>query len=73
MDEKKSSKNEKPALNNYIKYSGLGFQMIGIIAVFTFVGYKIDAAQNNQTPYYTAALSLAGVVIALYVVFKGLK
>lgn len=73
MDEKRSSKNEKPPFNTYIKYSGLGFQMIGIIAVFTFAGYKIDAWQHNQTPYYTAGLSLTGVILALYIVFKGLK
>jgi len=47
--------------------------MVGIIAVFTFAGYQLDAYQNNQTPYYTAGLSLLGVVMALYVVFKGLK
>jgi ATP synthase protein I len=73
MDEKKSSKNEKPQLDNYIKYSGLGFQMVGIIGVFTFAGYKIDESLGSKMPLFTAFLSLSGVVIALYIVFRGLK
>lgn len=64
---------EKQPLNAYVKYSGLGFQMIGIIGAFTYAGYKIDEAQNSTTPIYTAILSLVGVAIALYIVFKGIK
>ena len=26
--------------NSYLKYSGMGFQMIAIIGVFTYAGYK---------------------------------
>ncbi|MBU0696326.1 MAG: AtpZ/AtpI family protein [Bacteroidetes bacterium] len=73
MDEKKSLKKEKPPLNNYIKYSGLGFQMVGIIGVFTFAGYKIDESRQSKIPLFTAFLSLLGVIIALYIVFRGLK
>lgn len=64
---------EKPPLNNYVKYSSLGFQMFGIIGVFTFTGYKIDESLVSKTPLFTAFLSLLGVVIALYIVFKGVK
>lgn len=71
--EKDQQKEEKQPLNAYIKYSALGFQMIGIIGAFTFAGYKLDESQNNTTPIYTAILSLAGVAIALYFIFKGLK
>ncbi len=74
MEQKENKqKEEKQPLNAYVKYSGLGFQMIGIIGAFTFAGYKLDESQNNVTPIYTAALSLLGVVIALYFIFKGLK
>ena len=73
MDEQKPLKKEKPPLNNYIKYSSLGFQMVGIIGVFTFAGYKIDESLNSKTPLFTAFLSLSGVVIALYIVFRDIK
>jgi F0F1-type ATP synthase assembly protein I len=55
------------------KYSGLGFQMIAIIGVFAFAGYKIDQAANHQTKWVTAALSLIGVFISLYIVIRSVK
>lgn len=60
-------------MNNYIKYSGLGFQMIVIIGVFSFAGYKIDETLHHQTQWVTAVLSLLGVFISLYLIFKSLK
>ncbi len=60
-------------LNAYAKYSGLGFQMIAIIGVFAFAGYKIDAAANHQVKWVTAVLSLTGVFISLYIVIVSLK
>jgi len=64
------SRDEKSAI---AKYSGIGFQMIAIIGLFTFAGYKIDQAANHQTKWVTAALSLIGVFISLYVVIKSVK
>jgi uncharacterized membrane protein len=62
----------KPA-NDYIKYTGIAFQMIVIIGVLSFVGYEIDKRTNHTTPWVTAALSLAGVFISLYLVIKSVK
>jgi hypothetical protein len=55
------------------KFSGIGFQMIAIIGLFTYAGYKIDEAANHQTKWVTATLSLAGVFISLYVVIRSVK
>ncbi|HEY4327257.1 MAG TPA: AtpZ/AtpI family protein [Mucilaginibacter sp.] len=75
MDE--NEKNDKPQNdspgNNYIKFSGVGFQMIAIIGAFTYAGYKIDQSANHQTKWVTAVLALIGVFISLYVVIKSLK
>ena len=49
----------------WIKYSGLGFQMIGIILVFTFAGRYLDDWMG-WTPYGTLVLSLLGVAGSLY-------
>jgi hypothetical protein len=73
MGENKFPQKEKQALNSYIKYSALGFQMIGIIGLFTYAGYKIDQVQQTKTPIYTGLSSLMGVLVSLYVVFKSLK
>ncbi len=71
--QKDNQEKEKQPLNAYIKYSSLGFQMVGIIGAFTFAGYKLDEWQNSATPIYTAGLSLLRVAISLYFIFKGLK
>jgi uncharacterized membrane protein YsdA (DUF1294 family) len=62
----------KPA-NDYIKYTGIAFQMIAIIGVLSFVGYEIDKRSAHDTPWVTALLSLTGVLVSLYLVIKSLK
>lgn len=68
---------DKPGLpkgtNNYIKFTGAGFQMIAIIGLFTFIGYKIDKSAHHTTQWVTAMLALIGVFISLYVVYRALK
>jgi hypothetical protein len=59
--------------NSYLKYSGIGFQMIAIIGAFTYAGYKIDEAAHHSTKWVTAALSLTGVFVSLYVVIRSVK
>jgi len=59
--------------NNYAKYTGIAFQMIVIIGVMAFAGYKIDQSAGHATMWVTAILSLAGVVIAMYLVIRSLK
>ncbi len=59
--------------NDYIKYTGIAFQMIVIIGVLSFIGYEIDKRAAHATPWVTAAMSLAGVFISLYLVIKSVK
>ena len=73
MAKNEQDENDRNPLNAYVKYSGLGFQMIAIIGVFAFAGYKIDAAANHQVKWVTAVLSLTGVFISLYIVIVSLK
>jgi hypothetical protein len=47
--------------------------MIVIIGIFTYAGYKIDQAGNHHVKWATAALSLVGVFISLYVVIRSVK
>ncbi len=65
--------NDDRPLNSYAKYSGLGFQMIAIIGMFTYAGYKIDEAAHHDIQWVTAMLSLIGVFISLYIVFRSVK
>ena len=61
------------SFNGYAKYSALGFQIIAIIGIFTYAGYKIDAAEHHDTQWVTAMLALVGVFISLFIVIRGLK
>jgi len=63
----------KKSINNFAKYSAISFQMIAIIGVFAFIGFKIDTRRNAKTPIFTAAMSLIGVAVAMYQVVKQLN
>jgi len=73
MAKKEPDDNNERPLGAYVKYSGLGFQMIAIIGVFAFAGYKIDESAHHQVRWVTAILSLVGVFISLYIVIVSLK
>lgn len=72
MDNNRPDNDDKPA-NSYLKYSGMGFQMIATIGLFTYAGYKIDQGANHQTKWVTAIFSLAGVFVSLYLVIRSVK
>jgi len=71
-EQKESNDNGDPG-NSYGKFMGIAFQMIAIIGVFSFAGYKIDESANHHTKWVTAALALTGVFISLYLVIRSIK
>jgi len=68
--QKKESK-KKPA-NIALKYSGMAFEMLAIIAVFTFIGKWIDDKYQLDPPIATVIFALLAVVVALYLTLKDL-
>ena len=60
----------KKQLNNYIKFSGIAFQMIAIICLFAFFGVWLDGKFPNDFSAYTLIFSLFGVALAMYFVIK---
>ncbi len=72
MDKNKPEEGDRPA-SGYLKYSGIGVQMIVIIGLFTYAGYKIDESAHHQTKWVTAILSLTGVFVSLYVIIRSVK
>ncbi|RYE29863.1 MAG: AtpZ/AtpI family protein [Sphingobacteriaceae bacterium] len=60
-------------MNNYLKYSGMGFQMIAILGIFSFAGYKIDQYLHHQVQWVTALMAIIGIFVSLYLIFKSLK
>lgn len=72
MDKKQEDEIGKEG-SAYARYGGMGFQMIAIIGIFTFAGYKIDEAAHHPVKWVTALLSLIGVVISIYLIIVSLK
>lgn len=70
METKPNKQPQKP-LNDYAKYSGLAVQMAVIIGGGCYGGYKLDEHfGNKETPIFTIILSLASIVLAMYIVLK---
>jgi len=63
---------KKNSLNNYAKYSSIAMQMLVIILLGVFGGYKLDEWLNLSVPVFTVLLSLLSVVLAIYTVTKDL-
>ena len=62
MNRKNSSKNK---FDSFIRYSSLGFEMMAIIGVGTFGGYKIDQWMNNDFNGFTLGLMILSVILAI--------
>jgi len=72
-DEKKEDTSNDNEAGNIAKFTGIAFQMLAIIGAFSFAGHKIDEAYHHNVQWVTAALSLTGVFISLYVVIRSVK
>ncbi|RLD56075.1 MAG: hypothetical protein DRI97_08220 [Bacteroidetes bacterium] len=66
----KKNDGKDSGLNSFVRYSGMGFQMVAIILLFYWAGSKLDERAGNEKPAYTAILSLLGVFAGLYIVLK---
>lgn len=60
-----NNKKYKSKIDDFIRYSSLGFEMMAIIGVFTFGGYKIDQWMKNQFKGFTLGLMILSVIIAI--------
>jgi len=56
----------KKKVDDFIRYSGLGFEMIVIMAVGVFAGIKIDHWLDLSFPAFTLVLMILAVVGAIY-------
>ncbi|APG61459.1 hypothetical protein LPB144_10595 [Christiangramia salexigens] len=59
--------------NKYLSFVNIAFQMGIIIAAGVFIGIWLDEKFPNKYSAYTISLSLLGVFIALYQVYRSVK
>ena len=60
---------KKRQLNSYARYSGMGLQMLTIILIGVFGGYKLDEWLHTR-PLLIIILSLLSVILAIYSVTR---
>ncbi len=63
---KQQNRKNKNKFDDFIRYSGLGFEMMAIIALGTFGGYKIDQWMDNDFKWATLGLMVLSVVISIF-------
>lgn len=56
----------------YLKYTSVGFQLLGSMAVGGFLGHWTDVYFKTTQAYYTAAGLLIFLLIGLYAAIKDL-
>ena len=66
----KESNKKKKGLDNFIRYSNIGIQMLVIIIAGVFGGYKIDVWMENKFPIFLITLSTLAVAAAIYTAVK---
>jgi ATP synthase protein I len=64
------NKNKNQGAADYIKYSGIAFQMIATILIMTFAGRWLDSKEWFNFPLFTVIGVLVGVSVALYLILK---
>jgi len=71
LQKKKNQKNQgNKGIDDFARYSGIAFQMIGIILITTWGGTRLDKLTGWHTPVFTIVLSLLGVFAAIYTAVK---
>ncbi len=61
----------RKSLNDYARYSSMAIQMLAIILLGVFAGFKLDQWLDTK-PILTVVLSIVSVVISIYAVTKDL-
>jgi ATP synthase protein I len=68
-----ADKNNKKQVNPYLKYSGMGFQLIAALCLGAWLGDWLDKKIENQTPYFTIALLLLFLASVLTSIIRDLS
>lgn len=67
---KKTEQLKKNNVNNFIKYTNVGIEMLVVILVGVFGGIKLDEVFENENQVFTIVCSLVAVFAAIYLAIK---
>jgi hypothetical protein len=69
-----SQPNKKPNQSNeYLRYSSLAIQLLIVIGVFGWLGYKIDGWLGIKFPVFTLVLGFASFAGMMYQVYRSIN
>lgn len=71
MDSNKSRPKSQP--NNYMRYSGLAFQILAVLGLATWGGWSFDRYLNLKFPLFTILLLTAAIIGIIYMLIRALK
>lgn len=61
----RNKKRGKHKTNEYLKYSGMAFEMFAIMCLFTIGGSKLDEYLQSEKQYFTMLGAIFGTIVAL--------
>ncbi|WP_205195162.1 AtpZ/AtpI family protein [Chitinophaga sp. Cy-1792] len=67
---KKQNKTDKNSYSSIVRYAGLAFQMMAILGLAVFAGYKLDQKIGWRFPLFLVIFSLLGLAILLWQIIK---
>lgn len=72
MDSKHDpSHNSKPSqYNSYLKYSGLGIQLLATLGITGWLGYRLDEYLGYQFPVFMLFFGFTGFAASMYQVYR---
>jgi len=62
----------KKEFYNYLKFSSLAFEMMATVFLFLIAGYFADNYFAFEKRYFTIGLTISGLALALYNMFRKL-
>ena len=59
--------------NTYLRYSGLGLQLLITIAISGWLGYKLDQYVGNKYPLFMLLLGFLGFAGSMYKIYRSIN
>ncbi|HVD96688.1 MAG TPA: AtpZ/AtpI family protein [Cytophagaceae bacterium] len=69
MEKEKSTEKQKP-LNDYLRYSGFGIQMMVTIGLAAWGGVKLDGYFGLKVPVFLIVLTLSAIGGSLFIFIR---
>ncbi|MEZ4772067.1 MAG: AtpZ/AtpI family protein [Bacteroidia bacterium] len=66
-------KDKRSPYQEYLRYTGLGFEILACILLFVGAGYGLDTWAGTEKPWFMLVLSIAGCAAAIFLAIRKFK